>query len=224
MAYWMILWMVVGMVSFISDCTSNLRNIQKSIISTESYIREIDIVGSNQKYVPKDYNNIIYRSWFYLRQGWSNYLTFLMSAVNTLTITYFLALEKYQPLSQIFPNFIQYVMIISAVGIPSLVALGYTHWKKSRAREAETDIFYETNPYIVRILVNTEIMIKLNLKLTEKLLSSARLDGDSQKDIDELKRIQNEISEFTMNRKFRSKAGPSTHDWEFFKKEIERKK
>ena len=36
-----------------------------------------------------------FRGWFYLRQGWANYLTFVMASVNTLTVTYFLAIERY---------------------------------------------------------------------------------------------------------------------------------
>lgn len=172
----------------------------------------------------KGYVNLGFRAWFYLRQGWSNYFTFLMSAVNTLTVTYFLALEKYQPLAQIFPSFIHYVVIITIIGIPLLIVLGYAHWKRTDARAAETDIFYETNPYIVRILVNTEMMIKLNLKLSEKLLSIAKINEISQNELEELKEIQNQMLEFTKNRKFRSKMGPSSDDWEFFKKEIEDKR
>ncbi len=45
-----------------------------------------------------------FRGWFYLRQGWANYLTFVMASVNTLTVTYFLAIENYPILSFLFPN------------------------------------------------------------------------------------------------------------------------
>ena len=104
--------------------------------------------------------NTGFRGWFYFRQGWSNYFTFIMAATNTLVVTYYLAIERYPVLVSIFPNFIQYVLIIVAIGIPLLVSVGYAHWKKTSARKAEVDIFYEVNPYFVRVLVNTELMLK----------------------------------------------------------------
>ena len=72
--------------------------------------------------------NTGFRGWFYFRQGWSNYFTFIMAATNTLVVTYYLAIERYPVLVSIFPNFIQYVLIIVAIGIPLLVFVGYAHW------------------------------------------------------------------------------------------------
>ena len=149
--------------------------------------------------------NVAWRGWWYFRQGWSNYFTFLMAAVNTLTITYFLAIERYPPLVAIFPSFIQYVLIISSIGIPLLVIVGYVHWKRSAARKAEVDIFYETNPYIVRVLVNTEMMVQMNLKLNEYLLKQHGGQKLSDEEINELSELQEKVSKFTETRKFRSK-------------------
>ena len=155
--------------------------------------------------------NIGFRGWFYFRQGWANYFTFIMAATNTLTVTYFLAIERYPPLVAIFPSFIQYVLIISLIGIPLLVIVGYVHWKRSAARKAEVDIFYETNPYIVRVLVNTEMMVQTNLILNEYLLKQLGGQELSDEEINELSKLQGKLSEFTKTRKFRSKD-----DWKFF--------
>ena len=155
--------------------------------------------------------NIGFRGWFYFRQGWANYFTFIMAATNTLTVTYFLAIERYPPLVAIFPSFIQYVLIISSIGIPLLVIVGYVHWKRSAARKAEVDIFYETNPYIVRVLVNTEMMVQMNLKLNERLLKLQAGKKLSEEESKELSKLLEKISEFTKTRKFRSKD-----DWKFF--------
>ena len=155
--------------------------------------------------------NIGFRGWFYFRQGWANYFTFIMAATNTLTVTYFLAIERYPPLVAIFPSFIQYVLIISSIGIPLLVIVGYVHWKRSAARKAEVDIFYETNPYIVRVLVNTEMMVQMNLKLNEYLLKQQGGQKLSEEEINKLSKLQGKLSEFTKKRKFRSKD-----DWKFF--------
>ena len=71
--------------------------------------------------MPDESRNLGFRGWFYFRTGWSNYFTFVFAAVNTLTVTYYLAIEKYPFLETIFPNFLQYIVIIVGIGIPLLV-------------------------------------------------------------------------------------------------------
>ena len=155
--------------------------------------------------------NTGFRGWFYFRQGWSNYFTFLMAAVNTLTVTYFLAIERYPVLVALFPNFIQYVLIVASIGIPLLVLVGYAHWKRSSARKAEVDIFYEVNPYIVRIITNTEMVVQMNLKLNQHILKLNQGQKLSEQEINDLSQLQEKLSEFTKTRKFRNKD-----DWKFF--------
>ena len=150
--------------------------------------------------------NTGFRGWFYFRQGWANYFTFIMAATNTLVVTYYLAIERYPFLVSIFPTFVQYVLIIVAIGIPLLVFVGYAHWKKTAARKAEVDIFYEVNPYIMRVLVNTELMLKLNLKLNELLIKSQQNEKLSDIEVEELTNIQKELKDFTTSRKFRNKS------------------
>ena len=162
--------------------------------------------------------NTGFRGWFYFRQGWSNYFTFIMAAVNTLVVTYYLAIERYPTLVAIFPSFIQYALIIIAIGVPLLVIIGYAHWKKTAARKAEVDIFYEVNPYIMRAIVNTELMLKLNLQLSDLLVKSQPNENISAEDIKKLSNLQKELLDFTAARKFRNKD-----DWKFFSN-IDRKK
>ena len=57
------------------------------------------------------------------------------------------------------------MVITSTVAIPILVLVGYAHWKKTGARKAEIDIAYETDPYKVRTLVNSEMILKINFNL-----------------------------------------------------------
>ena len=64
--------------------------------------------------------NLGFRSWYYFRMGWSTYFAFIFAAINTLTVTYYLAIERVPVLVTIFPNFVQYVLIISCIGIPLL--------------------------------------------------------------------------------------------------------
>jgi len=157
-------------------------------------------------------SDLSFRGWYYFRQGWANYFTFVFAAVNTLTVTYYLAIERYPSLNVIFPNFIQYVIIVTVIGIPLLVGIGYLHWKKSAARKAEIDIMFESHPYLNRLLVNSELILKLNLKFNEKLLKMLK-DKLTDEEVKELTELQKEFSEFVKERKFRSPM-----DWQFFEK------
>ena len=159
-----------------------------------------------------------FRGWFYLRQGWSNYLTFFIASVNTLTVTYFLAIERYPVLETIFPNFLIYVLITTSIGIPSLIIIGYVHWKRSGARKAEIDITYEVNPYNARTLVNSELLLSINFNLISmmtKLLNDEKL---SKEEIEQIKKSQNEMSDFIKKRTFTNKL-----DSKFIKTESQEK-
>lgn len=158
--------------------------------------------------------NLGFRGLYYFRHGWGNYAAFLVSALSTLTITYFLAIENYPPLEFIFPTFTHYALIIAAVGIPILALVGFVHWKRSGAMKAEIDISYEVNPYITRVIVDSELILELNLRL-EKILGFIENGNLSDEDLEELKKLQNELNEFTSSRKFRSKD-----DWNYFKNKI----
>ena len=110
-----------------------------------------------------------FRAWFYFRNGWSLYFAFIFAAINTLTVTFYLAIEKYPDLNWIFPTFFHYILIVVSIGVPLLVLVGYIHYKRSSARKAEVDISYETDAYKARTLVNTEITIALNMKLLDMI-------------------------------------------------------
>ena len=160
--------------------------------------------------------NIGFRSWYYFRQGWSTYFAFIFAAINTLVVTYYLAIEKAPFLKEIFPSFVQYITIVTIIGIPSLVIIGYIHYKKSGAYRAESDITFEVNPFVRRILVNTEILIALNLALTEKIIKLSNNEKLTEKEIDEISKLKNKVSILIKERTF-----SNNKDLEFLKKEIE---
>ena len=101
--------------------------------------------------------NPFFRAWFYFRQGWSVYFAFIFAAINTLTVTYYLAIENYPSLKVIFPSFEQYILIVVMVGIPLLIFIGYMHFKRTPSYRSEAEITYESNPYGRRIFVNSEL-------------------------------------------------------------------
>jgi len=145
--------------------------------------------------------NIPFRLWFYFRQGWATYFTFIFSAINTLTVTYYLAVDKYPLLKELFPSFVHYVLIMAAIAIPLLVIAGYIHYKKSSAFKAEADIYIEANPHMRRILVNTELLLPAYLQLTELMIKLSKNEKLTDKQIDELSKLQKELSEHIDKRK-----------------------
>lgn len=176
---------------------------------------EIDIIRIELFYMGK---NLGFRAWFYFRNGWSMYFAFMFAAINTLTVTYFLAIERVPFLTTIFPSFIHYVVITSSVAIPILILVGYVHYKKSAARKAEIDIMYEVDPYKARTLVNTEMLLKMNFNLTLMINKMLNDQKPSKEELLELQKSQDKISEFITDRTFGNKK-----DLKYIKTESEEK-
>ena len=148
-------------------------------------------------------DNLGFRGWFYFRQGWSVYFAFIFAAVNTLTVTYFLAIDNYPVLKDVFPSFIHYIVIIVLIGIPLLALVGYAHYKRTASFKAEADIHIEVNPHMRRMLINTEIMLSMSLQLSElsmRLMNNEKLTGD---EMDRLKQLQKEFQKQIDNRVIR---------------------
>ena len=162
-----------------------------------------------------DKNTIGFRSWYYFRTGWSTYFAFILAAINTLTVTYFLAIDNYPALKSIFPSFEQYVVIIVTIGIPLLISVGYIHFKRTKAFKSEVDVLIESNPYQRRNTVNGEINLKLNLKLITMLIKLSKNESLNENDISEIEKLLNEITIFSNDRNFSNNL-----DLEFLKKEI----
>lgn len=153
-----------------------------------------------------------FRGWFYFRMGWSNYFAFMMAAINTVVLTYYLAIERYPFLQTIFPTFLSYVLIVSAIGIPLLVIIGYIHFKRTAAHKSEIDISYETDPYKSRYLANSEITVKVNLKMLELMLRTSKGEKISEEEIDKIKKLKNELLSYIDSRNFSEKK-----DLQYFK-------
>ena len=148
-------------------------------------------------------DNLGFRGWFYFRQGWSVYFAFIFAAVNTLTVTYFLAIDNYPVLKEIFPSFIHYIVVVMLVGIPLLALVGYAHYKRTASFKAEADIHIEANPHMRRILINTEFMLSMSLQLSElsmRLMNNEKLTSD---EMDRLKHLQKEFQKQIDNRVIR---------------------
>ena len=145
-----------------------------------------------------------FRAWFYFRNGWSLYFAFIFAAINTLTVTYYLAVEKYPDINWMFPTFLHYIAIFCCIGIPLLIFVGYAHYKRTAARRAEVDIGYETDAYKARTLVNSEISLKLDMKLVEMLMKMSKKQQVSNEDYQELEEMYKKLMAFTSDRTFKN--------------------
>ena len=157
----------------------------------------------------------MFRSWFYFRTGWHTYFAFILAAINTLTVTYFLAIDNYPSLKTVFPSFEIYILIIVSVGIPLLVLIGFVHFKRSHSFKSEADILIESNPYQRRNTVNSEINLRLNLKLISMILKLSRKENLSEAEIQEITKLYDEISTLSKKRSLSDNL-----DMNFLKKEI----
>ena len=156
-----------------------------------------------------------FRGWFYFRTGWSTYFVFILAAINTLTVTYFLAIDNYPLLKAVFPTFEQYAVIMVSVGIPMLIVVGYLHFKKTLAYKSEMDIYVESNPYLSRNTVNADLSLKLNLKLISLLLKMSTGEKIDKNEIDEIEKLHGNILKLVGERSFKNNL-----DIDFLKKEI----
>jgi len=141
-----------------------------------------------------------FRGWYYFRMGWSTYFAFIFAAVNTLTVTYFLAIDNYPILKEIFPTFIIYIIIIGGVGIPLLTFIGYFHFKRTSAYRSESAINYESNPFGRRMFINSEFILDINQKLITLLLEMQKDGKINDEILEQIQKTQEEISKHVESR------------------------
>ena len=155
----------------------------------------------------------LFRAWFYFRNGWSLYFAFIFAAINTLTVTYYLAIDKIPFLLNLFPSFTHYIGGAVLIGVPILIAIGFIHYKKSPAFRSDTTIGFETNPFVRRNLINSELNLELNLmiqNLLSRLSNNEKLTGD---EFNKIQESRNMINDFINERSIKNNK-----DLEYFKK------
>jgi len=130
------------------------------------------------------------------------YFAFVFAAVNTLTVTYYLAIENYPFLKVIFPTFVDYIIITVAIGVPLLVGIGYAHFKRTKAYRSEAAIVAEANPFGRRNIVNTEMILKLNFEIINMLIKSSNNQKLSSEETEKIKEVQLELKKFVDARTF----------------------
>jgi hypothetical protein len=140
--------------------------------------------------------NLGYRGWFYFRMGWATYFAFILAAINSLVVTYYLAIENLPILKEIFPTFLSYVVIAIIVGIPLLTFTGYVHYKKSGSYKAEADVHIESNPHMYRMLQNSEKLLQLNLEMFDLLSKLSPNDKISDSELEKISKLKQNLLDY----------------------------
>lgn len=136
-----------------------------------------------------------FRAWYYFRMGWSTYFAFMFAAVNTLVVTYYLAIENIPGLHSIFPSFISYFGIVTIIGIPILVLIGYIHFKKVPAYSSELDVGVYANPWLFKVMpgYNLKVVFPLYRILTIMLLKQSNNEKLTDDEISETKKLLKDL-------------------------------
>ncbi len=140
-------------------------------------------------------SNLVFRSWFYFRQGWSIYFAFIFAALNTMVTTYYLAIAQSPILKEIFPSFTLYLLTLSSIAIPVLILIGYLHVKRTNAYQAEIDIQYEVNPYVKKMLTNTDKILQQQYILSNIMIKLTKNEKLTEKEFDDISQINDKLEE-----------------------------
>jgi hypothetical protein len=141
-----------------------------------------------------------FRAWFYFRTGWAVYFAFMFAAVNTLVVTYYLAIDNISFLQQVFPTFGHYVISVILIGIPALIGAGYIHFKKSPGFKSEADIAIESNPHARRNLLNGEAIIAAYLLSNDLMMKMLKDEKLTHEEIKIFTELQEKIKEHFKHR------------------------
>ena len=138
-----------------------------------------------------------FRSWFYLRTGYTIYIALLLGIVNALTTTYYLAIKSIPSLQAVFPDFTTYVLTIVLIGIPLTITIGYFHYKRSLAFSSEADIQIESNPWYYKIPPGywKEVFVPTYLELLRMNLKIAKKDEIDENDIKKFQELEDKLKQ-----------------------------
>lgn len=139
-------------------------------------------------------SRLLFRAWYYFRMGYSTYLTFILGYVSTLVTVYYLAIRNMPVLLDVFPQFFEFAVLATVVGVPLAVAVGWVHLKRSRLFSSEVDIAVEASPYYYKLPPGwqkevTVASMFMELRILRKLAETKGLLNDTERaELDVLER------------------------------------
>ena len=115
--------------------------------------------------------------------------------INTLTVTYYLAIEKAPFLQQIFPSFAHYAVVLVIIAVPVLVLTGFIHYKKIPGYKSEAEVNIEQNPYVYKLPPGFWLHVvmpyfRLQSDLLMKISKNEKL---TENELDDMKKVQEKM-------------------------------
>ena len=89
---------------------------------------------------------LFWRTISYFRLGYSYYISFPLTVLNFMTVTYYLMMERIPVLKYLFPNFMTFTILLSLCLIPCSIALGYLHARRTTAMAMDSYVATRANP------------------------------------------------------------------------------
>ena len=127
--------------------------------------------------------------------GWGTYFAFLLAGVNTLTVTYYLAIENLPFLKEIFPSFQSYIIIITIIAIPTLITIGWLHFRRTAAYGSEAEITIESNPYYYKVPpgYHREVIFPLYLEMIQFIIRTSKNEKLAEDDLSKITELQKKV-------------------------------
>ncbi len=117
------------------------------------------------------FSNLLYRSWFYFRMGYSTYIAFFIGFFGNIVVIYKLAVEpvilsnNYPILQSLFPRLTTFMAATLIITVPASIYIGLYHMKRTGAYATETSVAVESNPYVYKVLPGKEQEVFLPLMI-----------------------------------------------------------
>lgn len=136
---------------------------------------------------------LVFRSWYYFRNGYSMYLSFPVTFFTFVSTTYYLAVKNMPFLQEVFTHFYVFVVVAMILLFPLGVFIGWLHMKKTLAYPTQMAINVESNPYNYKIMPGKESEITwpmwhLILRIIERMSTKENiLSTEERKEFEDLK-------------------------------------
>jgi len=106
---------------------------------------------------------LLFRAWFYFRQGYNVYLAFLIGFASNIVVLYKLGVQGNHYLDFLFPSLTVFTIVGLLVAVPFGILAGLYHMKRTGAFAADAAIQTEQNPYFYKIIPGKEREVFLPL-------------------------------------------------------------
>ena len=121
-------------------------------------------------------------------------MTFLLGAVNTLVVVWYLAIRELPAIESTFDHFLNFAVVATILGVPLSIAIGWLHLKRSPAFSSELDIGVEANPYYYKLPPGfakeayVPLYLELLMQLTRLLDAQDLLTDEDRSRIESLRK------------------------------------